>query len=99
MPYYFVKDNGGIVNLFDKNKNETNFEEAYIIYNEEKIDITDCIRKEQENCYVVLGDVVDKLTSIGKIENEDDLYGTTQTFELVKDGVSYFGDVLMIWLM
>ena len=68
MPYYFVKDNGGIVNLFDKNKNETNFEEAYIIYNEEKIDITDCIRKEQENCYVVLGDVVDKLTSIGKIE-------------------------------
>ena len=99
LPYYFVKVNLGDVNLLDKNENITNFESAYIIYNEEKIDITDCISKEQENCYVGIGNVVDKLTSIGKIENEDDLFGTTQTFELVKDGVSYFGDALMRWVV
>ena len=36
---------------------------------------------------------------MGKVEDSyKDLLGTTQTFELVKDGKSYFGDVVMNWV-
>ena len=94
---YSVKDNVGKVILVDKEQNATEFEEAYIIYNGEKINVTDCIRKEQENCNVDICDVVIKLENTGKVEDRFILYGTTQIFELVKDGVSYFGDVVMRW--
>ena len=95
MPYYFVKGNGGIVNLLDKNKNETNFEEAYIIYNGEKIDV---INGEQDKNSLGSLDVASKLFRLGKVEDIHDLSGTTQTFEIVKDGVSYFGDAIMVWV-
>lgn len=94
MPFYFVKGNLGDVNLLDKNENETNFEEAYIIYNGEKIDVTDCILEDEKS--IRTNKVAAKLQRLGKVENWNDLSGTTQTFELVKDGVSYFGDVLII---
>lgn len=42
-------------------------------------------------------DVAKKLEKIEKIEDDYDINGTTQTFEIVKDGKSYFGDVTMIW--
>ena len=35
------------------------------------------------------------LEDIGKLEDANELYGTTQKIELVKDGKSYFGDILM----
>ena len=34
---------------------------------------------------------------MGKVGYNNELSGTIQTFELIKDGKSYFGDVLMDW--
>ena len=99
MPFYFVKGNFGEINLLDKNKNKTNFENAYIIYNGEKIVVSNCIMEYEENIYVDILVVSDKLERLGKVEDRHDLSGTTQTFELVKDGVSYFGDALMRWVV
>ena len=97
MQIYFVKDNKGAVNLLDKDNNITNFENAYIIYNGEKIDVTDCIMEYKENILVAVKSVAKKLERLEKVEDMYDLSGTTQTFELVKDGVSYFGNALMTW--
>ena len=94
---YSVKFNIGEVILVDKKQNSTNFEEAYIIYNGEKIDVTDCIGNKKDYPYLDILLIALKLKELGKLENIDELSGTKQTLQIVKDGVSYFGYGLVAW--
>ena len=94
---YSVKFNIGEVILVDKEQNSTNFEEAYIIYNGEKIEVTDCIGNKKDYPYLDILLIALKLKELGKLENIDELSGTKQTLQIVKDGVSYFGYGLVAW--
>ena len=96
---YSVKFNIGEVILVDKEQNSTNFEEAYIIYNGEKIDVTDCIGNKKDYPYLDILLIALKLKELGKLENIDELSGTKQTLQIVKDGVSYFGYGLVAWFL
>ena len=95
MPAYYVEDIGGRVVLSDINNNRIEFEEAYIIYEGNRIDVMNCIDNDGRGECIGCLNVNRKLSYTGVIE--DSLYGTTQTFEIVKDGNSYFGDVIMQW--
>ena len=98
IPAYYVEGIIGLAELQDIDDNVVEFEEAYIIYEGERIDVTDCIVSYEDGDFGVnLWDVAKKLEKIEKIEDVYDINGTTQTFEIVKDGKSYFGDVTMIW--
>ena len=82
--------------LYDnENKNNTIFDEAHIIYEGERIDITDCIEEYQDYCEVDNYRVLNKLVDLNKILDEGNLENSTQIFELVKDGKSYFGSAIM----
>ena len=96
---YSVKFNIGEVILVDKEQNSTNFEEAYIIYNGEKIEVTDCIGNKKDYPYLDILLIALKLKELGKLENIDELSGTKQTLQIVKDGVSYFGYGLVAWFL
>lgn len=98
MPEYYVEDIGGGVALLDLEGNSVKFEEAYIIYEGERIDVTDCVFSYEELFGVSFMDVAIKLEENNKIEEHHDIARTTQTFEIVKDGKSYFGEAYMTWL-
>ena len=78
----------------------TTFEKAYIIYNNEKIEITDAILEYKKESQVVfnytglwkIGNVLEKK---GKIESRDQLDNTDQMIILVKDNVEYFATINM----
>lgn len=81
--------------LKDVIKNKyTTFEKAYIIYNNEKIEITDAILESETESQVVfnctgvvrIGNVLRKK---GKIESTHQLENTDQMIILVKDNVEY----------
>ena len=97
IPAYYVEGIRGVAELQDIDDNVVEFEEAYIIYEGERIDVTDCVFSYEELFGVSLRNVAIKLEENNKIEEHHDIAGTTQTFEIVKDGKSYFGDVTMIW--
>ena len=97
MPAYYVEDLGGRVVLSDINNNRIEFEEAYIIYEGERIDVMDCIYNDGRGDCIDCLNVNRKFFGSSGIENS--LYGTTQTFEIVKDGNSYLGDVVMVWIL
>ena len=71
----------------------TEFENAYIIFKGEKIDISSEINMEKKT--VNTGNVGDYLREQGKRSEEDDFWGTTQTIILVKDGKEYTGEAIM----
>ena len=71
----------------------TEFENAYIIFKGEKIDISSEINMEKKT--VNTGNVGDYLREQGKRSEEDDFWGTTQTIILVKDGKEYTGEAVM----
>ena len=81
---YSVKFNIGEVILVDKEQNSTNFEEAYIIYNGEKIEVTDCIGNKKDYPYLDILLIALKLKELGKLENIDELSGTKQTLQIEK---------------
>ena len=82
--------------LLDKENNEVDFEQAYIIYKGERIDISSCIDKEEVS-YMRIYNVAWYLEEIQKVDDQDELAETRQIFEIVKDGKSYFGAVLIHW--
>ena len=71
----------------------TEFENAYIIFKGEKIDISSEINMEKKT--VNTGNVGAYLREQGKRSEEDDFWGTTQTIILVKDGKEYTGEAIM----
>lgn len=85
--------------MFDTSINDyTTFEKAYIILNGEKIEI-DKFDIGYIDDYMAVGATIpntsNKLVKEGKIEKEEDLIGTTQTFILEKDGVEFDIQVLI----
>lgn len=75
---------------------ETDFEEAYIIYEGERINLETCIFN-REYKYVDILNVARLLVEKGKVGNKKELSGTIQKFELIKNGKSYFADLKMEW--
>ena len=71
----------------------TEFENAYIIFKGEKIDISSKINMEKKT--VNTRNVGAYLREQGKRSEEDDFWGTTQTIILVKDGKEYTGEAIM----
>ena len=69
----------------------TEFENAYIIFKGEKIDISSIINNEEKK--VNTGNIGSYLDNQGKLSEED--WGTTQTIILVKDGKEYTGEAIM----
>ena len=83
--------------LRDETKEPVEYQNAYIIYNGERIDVSSCLNEHYGLYYVSNWDVAIFLRDSGKIDDASDIHFTTQTFELVKDGKSYFGEVNMLW--
>ena len=82
--------------MFDTSINDyTTFEKAYIILNGEKIEIDKFDTHDYMAVNSEIVDTADKLVKEGKIEKEEDLIGTTQTFILEKDGVEFDIQVLI----
>ena len=71
----------------------TEFENAYIIFKGEKIDISSIINNEEKK--VNTGNIGFYLDNQGKLSEEDNFWGTTQTIILVKDGKEYTGEAIM----
>ena len=81
-------------------KEYTTFEKAYIILNGEKIeideyDIANYSNPEHTEISSTIGNTLSKLVEEGKLAERPNLYGTTQTFIIVKDGIEYTADVLI----
>lgn len=84
-------------------KKYTTFEEAYIILKGEKIIISNDVwynsstTTDEAYNYVSaeISNTAEFLVKYGIISNKSDLYGTTQTFILVKDGIEYKINVLI----
>lgn len=80
-----------LVTLLDKKTNiSTKFEEAYIYYEGELIDITEYIRKEND-IYCIYGFDIEPKVNINN--------GDEQIFLLVKDGVNYVGKAVLQWAL
>lgn len=95
-----LKNGGTYILMFDKSINDyTTFEKAYIILNGEKIEIDEWDIRDIYNDYMAvkseITNTAHKLVKEGKIEKEEDLIGTTQTFILEKDGVEFDIQVLI----
>ena len=83
------------IHMFDSSiNNYTTFEKAYVILNGEKIELESSdFEESQDNKYEAVSATInytlEKLVEEGKLTEEPNLFGTTQTFILVKDGVEY----------
>ena len=99
LPAYNVSSetrNNGVTIIFLKcivDTQITSFENAYIIFKGEKIDISSKINMEKKT--VNTRNVGAYLREKGKRSEEDDFWGTTQTIILVKDGKEYTGEAIM----
>ena len=101
MPYYCVcykspfSSNSTQIYLSDKYGTPVEFQKAYIIYQGEKIDITDCVIEYKKSIYA--NDIYGKLRDLGKLNNSEEWKiwskGTVQKIEIIKNGMSYFGEV------
>ena len=70
----------------------TKFEKAYIMYNNEKIDVTSEITG---NTHILAFDIALSLEKSGKIDDKYVLENTDQTIILVKDNKEYTGTINM----
>ena len=99
LPAYNVSSetrNNGVTIIFLKcivDTQITSFENAYIIFKGEKIDISSIIDIEKK--MVDTGEIGSYLYNQGKLSKEDEFLGTTQTIILVKDGKEYTGEAIM----
>ena len=76
------------------NGEQTEFQQAYIIFNGEKIEVTNCI---VDSKIINVIAVAVYLEELGKIHFNGDVNGTMQIFELVKDGKTYLGVGEVSW--
>ena len=98
LDYYVSRQENYYVCLLDKTGNLVDFENAYVIYKGERIDVTSCIDKKDGYCELSISSIAYFLENIGKIENRHEFQHTTQIFELMKDGKSYFGGIVVaVW--
>ena len=67
------------------------FTVAYIIYNNQKIDISSIIRNRNNCSYIIGSDICDYLMTQLNDFNEDEFYRSTQQFIIEKDGTEYRG--------
>ena len=67
------------------------FTVAYIIYNNQKIDISSIIRNLNNCSYIIGSDICDYLMTQLNDFNEDEFYRSTQQFIIEKDGTEYRG--------
>ena len=80
------------VTLKDKEtKTIQTFTVAYIIYNNQKIDISSIIRNRNNCSYIIGSDICDYLMTQLNDFNEDEFYRSTQQFIIEKDGTEYRG--------
>ena len=87
MQDYYVNLNDGCAYLLDKTTDEpTTFESAYITYNNEKINITSCIKEENSYNFIRTMD----LKSYFNLPYDENLI-----LEIVKNGKKYF-DILVL---
>ena len=86
-------DSIDIMLKFELTGEYTEFENAYIIFKGEKIDISSIINNEEKK--VNTGNIGSYLDNQGKLSEEDNFWGTTQTIILVKDGKEYTGEAIM----
>ena len=83
------------IHMFDASiNNYTTFEKAYVILNGEKIelkssDLNEAQDNKYESVYTVIPNTLSQLVEEGKLTEKPNLFGTTQTFMLVKDEVEY----------
>ena len=103
MPPYIItteKNNIGNIRMYltsiiDNKK--TTFEAAYVIYNGEKVDMTEKIRTVDYSDGTSISEILTNnayeiLLNAGKITNTEEVVGTVQKFILVKDGIEYSGE-------
>ena len=103
MPSYIItteKNNVGNIRMYltsiiDNKK--TTFEAAYVIYNGEKVDMTEEIYTVDysdgtSTSEIITNNACKILLNAGKITNTEEVVGTVQKFILVKDGIEYFGE-------
>ena len=86
-------DSIDIMLKFELTGEYTEFENAYIIFKGEKIDISSIINDKEKK--VNTGNIRSSLYNQGKLSKEDNFWGTTQTIILVKDGKEYTGEAIM----
>lgn len=67
------------------------FTVAYIIYNNQKIDISSIISNYNNCSYIDGGDICDYLMTQLNDFNENEFYRSTQQFIIEKDGTKYGG--------
>ena len=80
------------VTLKDKEtKTIQTFTVAYIIYNNQKIDISSIIRNNNNCSFIDGGDICDYLMTQLNDFNKDEFYRSTQQFIIEKDGTEYRG--------
>ena len=103
MPLYIItteKNNVGNIRMYltsviDNKK--TTFEAAYVIYNGERVDMTEKIRTVDYSDGTSISEIITNyackiLLNAGKITNTEEVVGTVQKFILVKDGIEYSGE-------
>ena len=75
-----------------KNNEYTTFQKAYIMYNDEKIDISSTIKQYEDNYNYLDGYYIAiYLEEIEKIDDWCNLQYTDQTIIIEKDGIQYKG--------
>ena len=95
VPVTSIREGWTYIHMFDASiNNYTTFEKAYVILNGEKIELkSNDLKKAQDNkyesVYTVIPNTLSQLVEEGKLTERPNLFGTTQTFILVKDGVEY----------
>ena len=103
MPPYIItteKNNIGNIRMYltsiiDNKK--TTFEAAYVIYNGERVDMTEKIYTVDYSDGTSISEIITNyackiLLNAGKITNTEEVVGTVQKFILVKDGIEYSGE-------
>ncbi len=76
----------------------TTFEKAYIIYNNETINITETIEHSETYDYLRSESIADYLIKLGKTHCEDDIAGTDQVIIIIKDDKTYGKEINMgVW--
>ena len=106
MPLYIItteKNNVGNIRMYltsviDNKK--TTFEAAYVIYNGERVDMTEKIYTVDYSDGTSISEIITNyackiLLNAGKITNTEEVVGTVQKFILVKDGKEYTGEAIM----
>ena len=89
---YYVGLEGASIKLKNSETEESvTFSQAFIIYNGEKVNISDTISAVDSYNYIFCENVAYYLEDIGKTSSFSDFYRRAETFILLKDGNYYIG--------